>query len=42
MKEVFVPCPYCGEKVWGVNAGDLVNNLQIHFYDECAEAQNYL
>lgn len=33
--EHFVNCPYCGDKVWGINPGDLVNSLRVHFTDEC-------
>lgn len=33
--EFFVVCPICGTMVWGANPGDIVNNLRIHFSDEC-------
>jgi hypothetical protein len=35
--EHYVTCPYCGHKIWGINPGDLVNNLRGHFGDECDE-----
>jgi hypothetical protein len=38
--EFYVTCPFCGEHVYGVNTGDIINNLRIHF-DECAKAEDY-
>jgi hypothetical protein len=35
MSEKFVVCPYCAEMIYGINAGDIVNNLRIHFSEEC-------
>ena len=39
--EFFVTCPFCGEHVFGINCGDIVNNLNIHFEDECDEAEDH-
>ena len=30
-----ITCPYCAETVDGLNPGDLLNNLRLHFADEC-------
>lgn len=30
-----VSCPFCQQTIDGVNPGDLINNLRIHFEDEC-------